>query len=134
MTQLVTNTQLAQVLGVSRQHIEKHSASWRVQFLPGRGGQIKHYEVSSMPPDIQRSLLRHRLKSMSLGEVLEPRRSHPESAASLYKLPQPVLELALAKAKVVKLAEAVMELGKIEGVTRKEALDRWLNEFNRGRV
>ncbi|MCB2189876.1 MAG: helix-turn-helix domain-containing protein [Deltaproteobacteria bacterium] len=62
------------------------------------------------------------------------RRQHPESAAGLYRLPQPVLELALAKAKVVKLAEAVMELGKIEGITRKEALDRWLNEFNRGRV
>lgn len=44
------------------------------------------------------------------------------------------MELALARAKAVELAEKAMELGKTEGLNRGDALNRWLHGFNRGLV
>ena len=133
MNQLVTNAQLVQVLGISRQSIEKQSGAWRVQMHRGRGGKVKHYEVASLPTEIQRKLITHRLQNLSIND-LEPRRCHTESAVNLHKAPEPVLERALTRAKVVELAEQAMQQGKTKGLNRGEALDRWLNEFNRGLV
>lgn len=135
MNQLVSSTGLAQALGITRQAVAKNTDSWSSLSVPGRGrgGQVKYYEVASLPPIMQRRLLSHRLRNITIND-LEPRHCRPESAANLHKAPEQALDLALAKARVLKLAEEVMALGKAAGLNRGSALDRWLNGFNRGLV
>ncbi|MCF8098288.1 MAG: helix-turn-helix domain-containing protein, partial [Desulfarculaceae bacterium] len=134
MNQLVTNSQLAQALGVSRQSIERKSKDWRLQLLPGRGGKVKHYEVPSLPVDIQQRLLQHRLQKLTLSDLEPFLCESGGSASELHKVPEPALGRALAKAKAVKMAEAAKGLNSVPHGQRKKHFIRWLDDFNRGLV
>ncbi|MEW5911972.1 MAG: Mu transposase C-terminal domain-containing protein [Thermodesulfobacteriota bacterium] len=134
MNQLVTNSQLAQALGVSRQSIDKKSKGWRLHLLPGRGGKVKHYEVPSLPVDIQERLLQHRLQKLTLSDLEPFLCESGGSTSDLHKVPEPALERALAKAKAVRLAEASKELSPAPHGQRQEHFKRWLDDFNRGLV
>ncbi|MBV1740056.1 MAG: Mu transposase C-terminal domain-containing protein [Desulfarculus sp.] len=134
MNQLVTNSQLAQALGVSRQSIERKSKDWRLQLLPGRGGKVKHYEVPSLPVDIQQRLLQHRLQKLTLSDLEPFLCESGGSASELHKVAEPALGRALAKAKAVKMAEAAKGLNSVPHGQRKKHFIRWLDDFNRGLV
>ncbi|MCB2192672.1 MAG: DDE-type integrase/transposase/recombinase [Deltaproteobacteria bacterium] len=134
MNQLVTNSQLAQALGVSRQSIEKKSKDWRLHLLPGRGGKVKHYEIPSLPVDIQQRLLQHRLQKLTLSDLEPFLCESGGSASELHKVPEPALERALAKAKAVRLVEETKELNAVPHGQRQEHFQRWLDDFNRGLV
>ena len=121
-SQLVSSTQLAETLGVTRQALDKKAVSWACTYVPGRGrgGKVKHYEVPSLPVDIQQRLLQHRLQKLTLSDLEPFLCESGGSASELHKIPEPALERALAKAKAVRLAEAAKELNLVPHGQRQE--------------
>ncbi|MBI4799709.1 MAG: DDE-type integrase/transposase/recombinase [Desulfarculus sp.] len=132
MSGWIARTALAEALGDKLDTLIKQCErqGWTTRATIGPTGKVVEVHIPSLP-----ERLRLRLAEARARRALSNMDSAPRHAASLAALDQvapAALELALAKARVVELADAYL-LGQPHG-QRTQALARWLGQFSRGLV
>jgi len=143
MKEYFTAKEIAEILGVSRQTIDKRARKekWPYQQIKGRarGGKQKQYILSSLPQDIRFKLIRalspvENNPNTVITHIQSQRQLAPVSSQNIYheptQLPQWAERIALARADLVRAFRAEKEAAKKRGEKVLKAAENFIKSYN----